>query len=243
MHRFCFLTFPFQPEVGLIGLARCVVSMVFIWVIAFYPDRSIAVVLPPFDSGLATFALVLSYFILQNTTGPTFPGAGVWASAPVIKESSQSTPRLKEPCSCQQLHKNSGSHKDQYLKYVKVSIKMKKISSGIITSPILVLFVLFSVQPLFAADLRVIKISPQDERAVVRIDKRDLQIIEVGDALQNFGRVIQIAPGRIVLETEADNGTELVIIRLKNGQHNIERIRKGGAEATVLQAPQSNRQQ
>ena len=239
MHRYCFLTSPLQLRIGLIGLAGYVVSLIFAWTFAFYPDRGIAVVLPPVDSGFAISALVLFCFILQKKAGRAFPGAGFLASVPVIKKPSQPATRLEEHSSRQQLHKKSGSHKDLYLKQVKVLIKMEKISSGILTSSILILFVLFSVQPLFASDLRVIKISPQDQRAVVRIDKGDLQVIEVGDALENHGRVIQIAPGRIVLETETDNGIELVIIRLKNGKQNIERIRKGGEEATELQSPQS----
>jgi hypothetical protein len=159
---------------------------------------------------------------------------------PVKQNSAQPSTRLENHLSRQSLPTILCSCKDQIHKHMKVSINMQKITSGIIAAFV---FVLCIAQPSSAADLRVIKISPQDQRAVVRIDKGDLQVIEVGDELEDFGRVIQIAPGRIVLETEADNGTELVIIRLKNGQHNIERIRKGGEEATVLQAPQSNRQQ
>ncbi len=97
-------------------------------------------------------------------------------------------------------------------------------------------------------EIRVLKISPQDERAVIKTSERKLQIIKVGDILRVAGspvkkygagglRVIEITTGRIVFEEMTDMGVETVIIRLENGKQRVERIRKAREEQPLLYAP------
>ena len=110
-------------------------------------------------------------------------------------------------------------------------------------SVIFILFILINIHPLFAQSLdeiKVVKISPTDERAVIKTHGNDLQVIKVGDSLAEHGRVVEITKGRIVLEIDGDRGGERVIIRLDNGKQRIERILKAGDEKPVFSTLQSS---
>lgn len=76
-----------------------------------------------------------------------------------------------------------------------------------------------------ALGVQVMKISPQDERAVIRAVDGKTQVIRPGDKLFN-GTVIEIAEGRVVLEERQGNDIETIIIRLKDGKQLVERVRK-----------------
>jgi len=83
-------------------------------------------------------------------------------------------------------------------------------------------------------DIKVIKISGRDKRAVIKTPERKLQIITVGDPIGENGRVTEITTGRVVIEEVTDKGTETVIFRLENGRQKVERIRKVVDEAAPL---------
>lgn len=72
----------------------------------------------------------------------------------------------------------------------------------------------------------LLKISPQDERAVVKMEDGAMKIIKPGDAIGNNGKVIEITSGRVVIEELTDGDKETVIIRLEDGKQSIERMRK-----------------
>jgi hypothetical protein len=87
---------------------------------------------------------------------------------------------------------------------------------------------LFWCSPAFPAPfegLTVLKISPRDERAVVRAADGKVLVVKPGDAIAG-GTVIEIAEGRVVLEERKGSDKETVIIRLKDGKQTVERIRK-----------------
>ncbi len=105
-------------------------------------------------------------------------------------------------------------------------------------------------------EIRVLKISPQDERAVIKTSDRKLRIIKVGDVIRvensyqhsavsdqknsiqhSVLRVIEITEGRIVLEAKTEFGKETLIIRVEDGKQRVERIRKAGEEQPMLYAP------
>lgn len=117
---------------------------------------------------------------------------------------------------------------------------MINLKTSIFTAAILAFSAAFIVGPLFAAELRVVKISPGDARAVVRIDTGALQVIRVGDDLGDPGRVIEIAPGRVVLEVRGRAGIETVVIRVQNGRQTVERIQRTAEKGTGLHSTQSS---
>ena len=117
---------------------------------------------------------------------------------------------------------------------------MINLKIGIFTAAFLTFSLSFIGGPLLAAELRVVKISPHDARAVVRIGTDALQVIRVGQDLGDHGKVIEIAPGRVVLEAKSRTGTETVVIRVRNGRQSVERIRRSGEKGTVLQSTQSS---
>lgn len=91
-------------------------------------------------------------------------------------------------------------------------------------------------------DIRIIKIAPQDQRAVIKTDERELKIITVGDVLHVTDhelRVVEIVTGRVVFEEKTDKGVEEVIIRLENGKQREERIKRAGEPQPKLYAPAS----
>jgi hypothetical protein len=107
---------------------------------------------------------------------------------------------------------------------VKYSLTILALLISLLTLP---------TEPLLAfslEDLRVIKISPADGTAIVKTAERDLWVIKVGSRLGETGKVVEIAPGRVVIESKSSKGNETVIIRIKDGRQKIERIRSIGDE-------------
>lgn len=106
---------------------------------------------------------------------------------------------------------------------------MKLIIIILITLMPLLVFAEKPLQRVCVDDIKVIKISPRDERAVIKASERRLQVIKVGDIIRvtcSRLRVVEITKERIVIEEMTDRGTETVIIRVENGKQRVERISK-----------------
>ncbi|MBI5634354.1 MAG: hypothetical protein HZA15_12850 [Nitrospirae bacterium] len=82
--------------------------------------------------------------------------------------------------------------------------------------------------------LHLLKISPQDERAVVKMEDGTKKIIKIGDVIGKNGKVIEITSGRVVIEEQIDGGSEIVIIRLEEGKQWTERISRLPDSKTLL---------
>lgn len=80
----------------------------------------------------------------------------------------------------------------------------------------------------FATDsydtIHLLKISSQDERAIVKMEDGAMKIIKPGDVIGKSGKVIEITSGRVVIEEQTGHGMETVIIRLEEGGQKVERI-------------------
>ena len=117
---------------------------------------------------------------------------------------------------------------------------MQANKAFIIFFAIFTLLSITSVQPLVAqsmADIRVLKISPRDKTAVVELADGQLQLIRTGDSVNGIGRVVEIAPQRIVFEHQNQGAKELLVIRLVGGQQKLERISKTDNEKPAHAAP------
>jgi hypothetical protein len=77
-------------------------------------------------------------------------------------------------------------------------------------------------------DICVVKISPQDQSAVVKTSGGALHLIRVGDSPKGLGRVVEIVEGRIVIAAQGEGGNEEIIIRVEDGNQRIVRIRQVG---------------
>jgi len=126
---------------------------------------------------------------------------------------------------------------------------------------ICVLFMIgLSVHAQSVDDIRVLKISPQDERAIIKTPEGEMRIIKVGDVLWVMSsglrvasselekkdivselRVMEITEGRVVFEEETDTGMETVIIRVEDGKQRVERIKKTIEPQTLISVPQSTK--
>ncbi|MEW5744068.1 MAG: hypothetical protein AB1805_01330 [Nitrospirota bacterium] len=85
--------------------------------------------------------------------------------------------------------------------------------------------------------IQLLKISPQDQRAIIKTADGQMQIIKVGDSLGEDGKVVEIVQGRVVIEEQTEQGVETVIIRLEGGKQKIERVRKAPEKQQALHAP------
>jgi hypothetical protein len=102
------------------------------------------------------------------------------------------------------------------------------------------LFFLVNLSYAFAGsydDIHVLKISAQDERAVIKTPDGKMQIIKPGDPIGVSGKITEIAADRVVVEEKTGNETEKVIIRLINGKQKVERIKKTVEQAPAMRAP------
>lgn len=106
----------------------------------------------------------------------------------------------------------------------------------------IILLMMLSAQTLVALSaqsIRVVKISPKDETAVIKIEKNPLKLIKVGDSINKNLKVVEISEGRIVLEEVRDMGRETIIIRVKDGNQKIEKIGPIKKENPILLVPQT----
>ena len=92
-------------------------------------------------------------------------------------------------------------------------------------------------QTITADTIQVIRISAQDERAIIKAPDGKMQIIKVGDPIGKTGKVIEIAAGRVVIEEKKGKETEKIIIRLDDGKQKVERMKKTGEKPPMLLAP------
>lgn len=93
-------------------------------------------------------------------------------------------------------------------------------------------------KPISADTIQVLKIAPQDERAVIKTPDGKMQIIKPGDPVGTSGKVTEIAVDRVVIEEKKGNGTEKVIIRLIDGKQKVERMKKTGEQSPAMLAPE-----
>jgi DNA-binding IclR family transcriptional regulator len=99
---------------------------------------------------------------------------------------------------------------------------------------------MFIVAGAFAATgetIRVLKISSQDQRAVIKQSDGTMRIVKVGNTVGDYGTITEIAPGRVVLEKVSDKESERIIIRLEKGEQRIERIKRSTAKQPALVTP------
>ena len=86
----------------------------------------------------------------------------------------------------------------------------------------------------FLDTIHLLKISSQDERAIVKMEDGSMKIIKPGDVIGKRGKVVEITAGRVVFEENTEKGIETVIIRLENGKQRIERIKKTPDKQPVI---------
>lgn len=76
-------------------------------------------------------------------------------------------------------------------------------------------------------DIKIIKLSPLDGKAVIKAyGSKKMQIIGVGDRILQFGEVIQITKNAIVFKAGDDEEYEKIILAIENGKQKI--IKVGG---------------
>lgn len=91
-----------------------------------------------------------------------------------------------------------------------------------------------------AADLekfQFLKISPQEQKAVVKVPEGALHLVGIGDVIAGDAKIVEIVEGRVVLEQPGKDGKETIIFRLNGKQPRIERIRGRGEKPPVMNAP------
>lgn len=107
------------------------------------------------------------------------------------------------------------------------------------------LAVLFSATFAFAGvaeTIHVLKISPQDQRAVIKQTDGTMRVIKVGDAVGATGKIIEISEGRVIIDEVSNNETERIIIRLENGKQRVERLKKTADKQPPLYSPNAQKQ-
>jgi len=86
-------------------------------------------------------------------------------------------------------------------------------------------------------DIKIIRISAQDEKAIIKCTDGKLQVLGVGDKIGTNAKVTEITRGRIVIEELTGRGRETVIIRVESGKQRVERMSKVVKDRPQLYAP------
>ncbi len=111
---------------------------------------------------------------------------------------------------------------------------------------IIVCILLLMLGHVFASSndsVQLLKISAQDQRAVIKTSDGKMQIIKPGDVVGDESKVLEITAGRVVFEEKRSNDLEQVIVRLENGKQRVERIKKAGEKQAQLYAVKSPQEQ
>ena len=85
--------------------------------------------------------------------------------------------------------------------------------------------------------IEVLKISPQDGRAVVKTLDGKTRIIKGGDIVDSRFKVIEIAGDTVVLEERKGSTVTKVIIRLVDGKQQVQRVGNSGGPPPAPLAP------
>ena len=102
----------------------------------------------------------------------------------------------------------------------------------------------------YADTIHILKISPEEEKAVIKTPDGDMLIIKAGDILQSLEsqstrvelKVVEIAEGRVVLEEKTEKGNDTIIVRVEDGKQRMERISKSAPRTQSLRAPMTMEQ-
>jgi hypothetical protein len=154
------------------------------------------------------------------------------------------------------------------LHVVQPNLRERKFKLNVI---VFFIVIVLTAQLSFAAEMKksspadsihVLKISGEDQKAVIKTPSGQMQIIRVGDVLELAGSAVsvvsgkenkpagkagpektltvtEIVEGRVVIEEKTDKGTDTLVISLRNGKQKVQRISKFSGEQRVLQAPKT----
>ncbi len=114
------------------------------------------------------------------------------------------------------------------------------ISKSILLLFAMIFFSIISTGHSLAAGLekyQFLKISPPEQKAVVKTPEGALQLLGVGDVIAGDARIVEIVDGRVVLEQPGEDGNETVIVRLDGKNQRIERILPRGEKPPVMMSP------
>jgi len=92
-------------------------------------------------------------------------------------------------------------------------------------------------KPISVDTIQVLKISAEDERAIIKDADGKTIVVKPGDPVGISGKVLEIAADRVVIEEKTRNETEKVIIRFVDGKQKVERLRKTRGQSPPLHAP------
>ena len=88
-------------------------------------------------------------------------------------------------------------------------------------------------------EIQLLKISAQDERAVVKTPDGKTRLVKPGDSLGAAAKIVEISTDRLVIEENNGQEAETVIIRLVDGKQKVERMKKVGEKQPMMLAPTS----
>jgi hypothetical protein len=103
---------------------------------------------------------------------------------------------------------------------------MKRLSKYLIFAATIMMC---SEQSLIAEPLEKImfvKLSPPEQKAVIKTPDGKLQMVGIGDMAGDDNRIAEISKDRIVLEKMSQTGAETIIVTIHNGKQKILKISK-----------------
>ena len=128
---------------------------------------------------------------------------------------------------------------------------MRRVYPVPVILPVFLFFSSFLMVPFFSTgtaaesrervaleSVQVMRIVPQDGKALIQVPGGKPRIIRSGDLIGEKSRVAEIAEGRIVIEERTATGIETVIIRVEGKKQRVERIKKVEEQPPVLLRPQ-----
>lgn len=101
-------------------------------------------------------------------------------------------------------------------------------------------FITFLLQPMTVLpfpNVEIIKISPEDETAVIKVDQGDLMVISKGDLISQDCKVISIAEDKVVIEDGTDHKKETVIITLENEKQKTAKVLNRAKKVSLPSMP------
>ena len=72
--------------------------------------------------------------------------------------------------------------------------------------------------------VRIVKLSPNDNTAVIKFDTAEMKIIRLGDIIFDAFKLTELSETRAVFDNIGSKIGERIIIRMENGEQKMERL-------------------
>lgn len=98
----------------------------------------------------------------------------------------------------------------------------------------LFVFIICSVPAGAEEGLKIVKLLPSEDTAIVKMADGKLKAVGIGDKVSKFGKVIQISDNRLIFEADDPSRAKLIILEMVEGRQQTIQIGEPVQRTTMV---------